>query len=210
MDPRPSVVRRGPIRSGRLEYTHEEEPIRREFRVNEQIRSREVLLIGPEGHSLGVLPTDRALALAREKGLDLVEVAPEANPVVCKIVNYGKYRYQQGKREKKQQKTSRLKEVKFTIQTGEHDFQTKLARIREFLGDGHKVRVSVFFKGRQIIHMSKGEEILARVVTATEDTAKVDQDAMSRGRTLQMLLVPLPRKGGRSEDKDAQSGGEAV
>lgn len=157
-----------------------------------------------------MLPVDRALALAREKGLDLVEVAPEANPVVCKIVNYGKYRYQQGKREKKQQKTSRLKEVKFTIQTGEHDFQTKLARIREFLDDGHKVRVSVFFKGRQIIHMSKGEEILARVTTATEDTAKVDQEAMSRGRTLQMLLVPLPRKGGRSEDKNAQSVSEEV
>ncbi len=157
-----------------------------------------------------MIPTDRALALAREKGLDLVEVAPEANPVVCKIVNYGKYRYQQGKREKKQPKTSRLKEVKFTIQTGEHDFQTKLARIREFLGDGHKVRVSVFFKGRQIIHTAKGEEILARVTAATEDMAKVDQDTMSRGRTLQMLLVPLPRKGGRSEDKDAQSGGQAV
>jgi len=198
------------VRRRRLEYAHEEEPIRREFRVNEQIRSREVLLIDPEGRSLGVLPTDKALVLAREKGLDLVEVAPEANPVVCKIVNYGKYRYQQGKREKKQQKTSRLKEVKFTIQTGEHDFQTKLARIREFLDQSHKVRVSVFFKGRQIIHMGKGEEILKRVTAATEDTAKVDQEAMSRGRTLQMLLVPLPRKGGRSEDKDSQSGGEAV
>ncbi|QAA76569.1 MAG: Translation initiation factor 3 [Candidatus Bipolaricaulis sibiricus] len=157
-----------------------------------------------------MLPIDRALALAREKGLDLVEVAPEANPVVCKIVNYGKYRYQQGKREKKQQKASRLKEVKFTIQTGEHDFQTKLARIREFLEDGHKVRVSVFFKGRQIIHTAKGEEILARVATATEDMAKVDQDTMSKGRTLQMLLVPLPRKGGRVEDKNAQSVSEEV
>jgi translation initiation factor IF-3 len=159
-----------------------------------------VLLIDPEGRSLGLFPVDKALALAREKGLDLVEVAPEANPVVCKIVNFGKYRYQLGKREKKQQKASRLKEVKFTIQTGEHDFQTKLARIREFLGEGHKVRVSVFFKGRQIIHTAKGEEILARVTTATGDVAKVDQEALSRGRTLQMLLVPLPRKGARNED----------
>ncbi len=157
-----------------------------------------------------MLPVDKALALAREKGLDLVEVAPEANPVVCKIVNFGKYRYQLGKREKKQQKASRLKEVKFTIQTGEHDFQTKLARIREFLGEGHKVRVSVFFKGRQIIHIGKGEEILARVTTATEDMAKVDQDTMSKGRTLQMLLVPLPRKGGRNEDKDAPGVGKEV
>lgn len=139
-----------------------------------------------------------------------MEVAPEANPVVCKIVNYGKYRYQLGKREKKQQKASRLKEVKFTIQTGEHDFQTKLARIREFLDEGYKVRVSVFFKGRQIIHTSKGEDILARVTAATEDVAKVDQDTMSRGRTLQTLLVPVSRKGGRSEDKNTPRGSEEV
>ncbi|HAZ27978.1 TPA: translation initiation factor IF-3 [Candidatus Acetothermia bacterium] len=184
--------------------------MRRDFRVNEQIRSREVLLIDHDGRSLGLHPVDKARALAQEKGLDLVEVAPEANPVVCKIVNFGKYRYQLGKREKKQHKASRLKEVKFTIQTGEHDFQTKLARIREFLGDGHKVRVSVFFKGRQIIHMSKGEEILARVTTATEDMAKLDQSAMSKGRTLQMLLVPVPRKGGRVEGKDAPGVGKEV
>lgn len=157
-----------------------------------------------------MFPIDKALALAREKGLDLVEVAPEASPVVCRLVDYGKYRYQLEKREKKQQKASRLKEVKFTIQTGEHDFQTKLARIREFLGDGHKVRVSVFFKGRQIIHIDKGEEILTRVMAATADVAKVDQDAMSKGRTLQMLLVPLPRKGGRVEDKNSQSIREEV
>lgn len=153
---------------------------------------------------------ESALALARERGLDLVEVAPEANPVVCKIVDYGKYRYQLGKREKKQQKTSRLKEVKFTIQTGEHDFQTKLGRIREFLDAGHKVRVSVFFKGRQIIHIGKGEEILTRVTTETKDMARVDQEAVTKGRTLQMLLVPLPRKGGRNEDKDPQIVSEEV
>ncbi|HEU67943.1 MAG TPA: translation initiation factor IF-3 [Candidatus Acetothermia bacterium] len=184
--------------------------MRREFRVNEQIRSREVLLIDADGRSLGVHPVESALALARERGLDLVEVAPEANPVVCKIVDYGKYRYQLGKREKKQQKTSRLKEVKFTIQTGEHDFQTKLGRIREFLDAGHKVRVSVFFKGRQIIHIGKGEEILTRVTTETKDMARVDQEAVTKGRTLQMLLVPLPRKGGRNEDKDPQIVSEEV
>lgn len=188
----------------------EDGPIKREFRVNEEIRSREVLLIDTDGRNLGVTPVDRALALAREKGLDLVEVAPEANPVVCKIVNFGKYRYQLEKREKKQQKPARLKEVKFTIQTGEHDFQTKLSRIREFLNDGHKVRVSVFFKGRQIIHLGKGEEMLARVAATTQDIAKVDQNATSKGRTLQMLLVPLPRKGGRGEEKDTQGVGEAA
>lgn len=146
---------------------------------------------------------DRALELAQQRGLDLVEVAPEANPVVCKIVDYGKYRYQLEKREKKQRRPSRLKEVKFTIQTGEHDFQTKLSRIRGFLEDGDKVRVTIFFKGRQIIHIGKGQELLARVAEATQDIAKVDQDPTPKGRTLQMLLTPLPRKGGRNEEKNA-------
>ncbi|HHE48256.1 MAG TPA: translation initiation factor IF-3 [Candidatus Acetothermia bacterium] len=184
--------------------------IKRQFRVNEQIRAREVLLIDSDGRNLGVTPLDRALELARERGLDLVEVAPETSPVVCKIVDYGKYRYQLEKREKKQKKPSRLKEVKFTIQTGEHDFQTKLSRIRGFLKDGDKVRVTIFFKGRQIIHIGKGQDLLARVAEATQDIAKVDQDPVSKGRTLQMLLTPLPRKGGKNEEKDAQVRGQAV
>ena len=184
--------------------------IKRQFRVNEQIRAREVLLIDSDGRNLGVTPLDRALELARERGLDLVEVAPETSPVVCKIVDYGKYRYQLEKREKKQKKPSRLKEVKFTIQTGEHDFQTKLSRIRGFLKDGDKVRVTIFFKGRQIIHIGKGQDLLARVAEATQDIAKVDQDQVSKGRTLQMLLTPLPRKGGKNEEKDAQVRGQAV
>ena len=169
-----------------------------------------MLLIDADGRNLGVTPLDRALQLARERGLDLVEVAPEANPVVCKIVDYGKYRYQLEKREKKQKRPSRLKEVKFTIQTGEHDFQTKLSRIREFLEGGDKVRVTIFFKGRQIIHMGKGQELLARVAEATQDIAKVDQDPIPKGRTLQMLLTPLSRKGGRNEEKDAQVRGQTV
>ncbi len=162
-----------------------------------------MLLIDADGRNLGVTPIDQALALAQNRGLDLVEVAPEARPVVCKIVDYGRYRYQLEKREKKQKRPSRLKEVKFTIQTGEHDFQTKVSRIREFLEDGDKVRVTVFFKGRQIIHIHKGREILARVAEATEDVAKVDQDPKTEGRTLQMILSPLPRKGGRNEEKNA-------
>ncbi|MCS7239811.1 MAG: translation initiation factor IF-3, partial [Candidatus Bipolaricaulota bacterium] len=92
-----------------------------------------------DGRNLGVTPLERALALARERGLDLVEVAPDANPVVCKIVDFGKYRYQLQKREKKQPKAGKVKEIKFTIQTGEHDFQTKIQRIREFLEEGMKV-----------------------------------------------------------------------
>ncbi|MEN3010088.1 MAG: translation initiation factor IF-3 [Candidatus Bipolaricaulaceae bacterium] len=171
-------------------------PIKRQFRVNEQIQAREVLLIDSDGKNLGVTPLERALALARERGLDLVEVAPDANPVVCKIVDFGKYRYQLQKREKKQPKAGKVKEVKFTIQTGEHDFQTKVQRIREFLGEGMKVRAVVFFKGRQIIHIEKGKELLDRVVQLTQDLAKVEQGAEEKGRTLEILLAPLSRKGG--------------
>ncbi|MCS7217041.1 MAG: translation initiation factor IF-3 [Candidatus Bipolaricaulota bacterium] len=171
-------------------------PIKRQFRVNEQIQAREVLLIDSDGKNLGVTPLERALALARERGLDLVEVAPDANPVVCKIVDFGKYRYQLQKREKKQPKAGKVKEVKFTIQTGEHDFQTKVQRIREFLEEGMKVRAVVFFKGRQIIHIEKGKELLDRVVQLTQDLAKVEQGAEEKGRTLEILLAPLSRKGG--------------
>ncbi|MGQ9700159.1 MAG: translation initiation factor IF-3 [Candidatus Bipolaricaulaceae bacterium] len=170
--------------------------MKRSFRVNEEIRAREVLLIDSEGRNLGVTPLEQALALARERGLDLVEVAPEANPVVCKIVDFGKYRYQLQKREKKQPKAGKVKEVKFTIQTGEHDFQTKLQRIRGFLEEGMKVRAVVFFKGRQIIHIERGRELLARVAELTRDLAKVELNPMECGRTLEILLAPLPRKGG--------------
>ncbi len=145
---------------------------------------------------MGVTPLERALALARERGLDLVEVAPEANPVVCKIVDFGKYRYQLQKREKKQPKAGKVKEVKFTIQTGEHDFQTKLQRIREFLEEGMKVRAVVFFKGRQIIHIERGRDLLSRVAELTQDLAKVEVNPVERGRTLEILLAPLSRKGG--------------
>lgn len=156
------------------------------------------MLIDSDGRNLGVVPREKALALARERGLDLVEVAPEANPVVCKIVDFGKYRYQLQKREKKQPKAGKVKEVKFTIQTGEHDFRTKVQRIREFLEEGMKVRAVVFFKGRQIIHMEKGKELLARVAELTQDLAKVEQDATERGRNLEIVLAPISRKGGGS------------
>lgn len=155
-----------------------------------------MLLIDSDGRNLGVVPLEKALALARERGLDLVEVAPEANPVVCKIVDFGKYRYQLQKREKRQPKAGKVKEVKFTIQTGEHDFNTKLQRIREFLAEGMKVRAAVFFKGRQIVHSDRGRELLARVAELTQDLGKVEQEPVERGRTLEILLAPHSRKGG--------------
>ncbi len=158
--------------------------------MNERIRVPEVRVIDENGENLGVLATDKAIAIAKERKLDLVEVAPQASPPVCKIVDFGKYYYQQEKRERKQQHRSKLKEIKFTIKIGEHDFQTKLNRVREFLSDGDMVRVSIFFRGREIIHASKGHELLRRVEEEVKDIARVEGQPMAKGKILQMMVVP--------------------
>ena len=160
------------------------------MRINERIRESEVRVIDDTGHNLGVLKRDEAIAVAKEKGLDLVEVAPLAKPVVCKIVDYGKYHYQQEKSERKGRHRSKLKEIKFTIKIGEHDFQTKMNRVRQFLGKGDVVRVSIFFRGREIVHASRGRELLKRVQDDVSDIARAEGDPTARGKVLQLLIVP--------------------
>jgi translation initiation factor IF-3 len=160
------------------------------MRVNERIRVPEVRVIDENGENLGVLATEKAIATAKERKMDLVEVAPQASPPVCKIVDFGKYYYQQEKRERKQQHRSKLKEIKFTIKIGEHDFQTKLSRVREFLEHGDMVRISIFFRGREIIHASKGHELLRRVEEEVKDIARVEGQPMAKGKILQMMVVP--------------------
>ena len=137
-----------------------------------------------------MLKRDEAIAIARDKGLDLVEVAPQAKPVVCKIVDYGKYHYQQEKSERKGKHRSKLKEVKFTIKIGEHDFVTKMNRVRKFLSKGDVVRVSIFFRGREIVHASRGRELLKRVQEEVSDIARAEGDPTARGKILQLLIVP--------------------
>jgi len=124
----------------------------------------------------------------------LVEVAPQANPPVCRIVDYGKFHYQQEKRDRKQKRRTKLKEVKFTIKIGEHDFQTKLNRAREFLSKGDMVRVSIFFRGREVVHASRGREMLKRVEEEVSDIARVEGQPSPKGRILQMMLVPTQQK----------------
>jgi len=158
--------------------------------VNERIRVPEVRVIDENGENLGVLATDKAIAIAKERKLDLVEVAPQASPPVCKIVDFGKYYYQQEKRERKQQHRSKLKEIKLTIKIGEHDLQTKLNRVREFLSNGDMVRISIFFRGREIIHATKGHELLRRVEEEVKDIARVEGQPMAKGKILQMMVVP--------------------
>ena len=162
-------------------------------RRNEQIRAREVRVIGPEGEQIGILPCSDAIAMAHESGYDLVEVAANAEPPVCRIMDYGKFKYEQQKKKqeaKKRQSVVQIKEIKVRPKTDDHDYETKLRHIRRFLEDGDRCKVTVFFRGREIVHKDRGISILERVVQDLADVAKVDQEPRAEGRTLQMLLVP--------------------
>ena len=153
-------------------------------------------MVDDDGEQLGVLDTRDALERAREKGLDLVEVAPNADPPVCKIMDYGKFKYQQQKKlqeAKKKQTVIKIKEVKFRPKTDEHDYQTKLGHIVKFLGGGDRCKVTVFFRGREIVHKDRGLKMLERVVEDTVDIAKVESRPMSEGRTMTMMLAPVKK-----------------
>lgn len=166
-------------------------------RRNEQIRAREVRLIGAEGEQLGIISRNDAIALAKEKGLDLVEVAATADPPVCRVMDYGKYKYEAQKKKqeaKKRQTVVQIKEIKVRPKTDEHDYQTKLKHVRRFLEEGDRCKVTVFFRGREIVHKDRGLTILDRFVEDTKDVAKLDQEARAEGRTLQMMLAPIPKK----------------
>ncbi len=157
------------------------------------------------------MPLAQAIAEARSRGHDLVEVAPMANPIVCRIINFGKFRYRLEKREKKTQRARRLKEIRMTTQIEKHDFETKLRHIRDFLGKDSKVRVSIVFRGREIVHMDRGRELLERITKGIAGVGKVDQEAKERGRSLQMLLVPSSGKSAEAtEDESAQDHDEAM
>ncbi|MBI5520912.1 MAG: translation initiation factor IF-3 [Desulfovibrio sp.] len=165
-------------------------------RRNERIRIPQVRVVDDEGTQLGIMATSEALAMAQNKGLDLVEVSPNADPPVCRIMDYGKFKYEQQKRQqeaKKKQTVIQIKEVKFRPKTDEHDYQTKLKHIRRFLEDGDRCKVAVFFRGREIVHKDRGQTMLDRVVVDTADIAKVESPALAEGRTLVMMLTPVKK-----------------
>ena len=162
-------------------------------RRNELIHAREVRVIGAGGEQLGILQRNEAIAMAREIGCDLVEVSSNATPPVCRIMDYGKFKYEQQKKKqdaKKRQAVVQVKEIKVRPKTDEHDYETKLKHIRSFLEDGDRCKVTVFFRGREIVHKDRGIEILERIVKDLEDVGKVEQEPRAEGRTLQMLVVP--------------------
>ncbi|WP_144933684.1 translation initiation factor IF-3 [Paenibacillus sp. 32O-W] len=161
--------------------------------VNEEIRVREVRLIGADGEQLGIKPTREALQIAADANLDLVSVAPNAKPPVCRIMDYGKYRYEMQKKEKearKNQKVVDIKEVRFSASIEEHDFQTKLRNVVKFLKDGDKVKCSVRFRGREITHAQIGQKVLERVAAEAESLSNVERKPKLEGRSMIMILSP--------------------
>ncbi|MGQ9555092.1 MAG: translation initiation factor IF-3 [Anaerolineae bacterium] len=165
----------------------------KEYRVNEQIRVPEVRVIDQDGKQLGVMPTRQAMALAIERGMDLIEVAPNAEPPVCRIVDYGKFAYQRARRERearKAQKTIEVKEIRLRPKTGEHDLGYKMKDARRFLERGDKVRLRVIFRGREVSHMDIAREMLIRLASELQEVAMVEQPPAVDGRTLSVVLAP--------------------
>ena len=160
--------------------------------INEQIRDKEVRVIGEDGEQLGIMSAKDAMKLAREAELDLVKIAPTAKPPVCKIVDYGKYRYEQMRKEKeakKKQKTIDIKEVRFSPNIDTNDLNTKINQARKFLSKGDKVKVSIRFRGRELAHTEIGIDILNNFAAQLEDVAVVEKPAKVEGRSMVMFLA---------------------
>ncbi len=167
--------------------------ISRTVRVNERIRIKEVRVISPEGAQLGILPIQEALETAQKLALDLVEVAPEAKPPVCRIMNYGKYRYEQSKKTreaKKKQTVIQIKEIKLRPKTEDHDFQFKSRHAERFLKEGNKTKVTMMFRGREMVHIDRGKVLLDRFAEALVEVAVIEQRPRQEGRNMVMILTP--------------------
>jgi len=167
--------------------------ISREHQINEEIRAREVRVIGVNGEQLGIMNIRDALQLAADANLDLVNVAPMAKPPVCRIMDYGKYRYEQQKKEKearKNQKTVDIKEVRFSATIEDHDFQTKMRNVVKFLKEGDKVKLTVRFRGREITHAEIGQRVLERAAEEVKDLCVVERRPKLEGRSMVMILTP--------------------
>ncbi|MEO0795345.1 MAG: translation initiation factor IF-3 [Verrucomicrobiota bacterium] len=164
-------------------------------RKNERIRVPEIRVIGPDGRQIGVMKTREALELAKGAGLDLLEVSPTARPPVCRILDYGKFMYEQSKREKdskKSQSASRLKEVKFRARIEEHDYLTKLRRAEEFLDHGSKLKITLMFRGREMQHPELGFEVVKRAIKDLDHIGQADTPPKQVGRNITTTVSPLP------------------
>ncbi|MFQ5996944.1 MAG: translation initiation factor IF-3 [Dehalococcoidales bacterium] len=163
------------------------------LRVNDMIRAREVRLVGEKGEQLGIMPLSQAQETARKHNLDLVEVAPTVVPPVCRLLDYGKYKYQQAKKEqeiRKSQKVSLLREIRLRPKIGNHDFESKARSARKLLADGAKVKVTVMFRGREITHPELGWKLLQRMTETLGDAAALERQPVMEGKRMNIILVP--------------------
>jgi len=187
-----------------ISFQEEDWPINRDFRsnerpretrVNERIRAREVRLIDENGEMIGVMAPMRALDIARDRNLDLVEISPNAIPPVCKIMDYGRHKYEQAKKEneaRKNQKTVTLKEIRMRPRTDDHDVEVKTRKIQEFLAEGDKVRVSVQFRGAEMRHPDLGRKLLDEIAEVLKGTATIERSPMMEGRMMSMIVSRAP------------------
>jgi len=185
------------------------------LRINREIRADRVRLIAEDGTQIGVVPVREALRRAEEVGLDLVEIAPSAVPPVCKIINYGKLQYQITKKEKENRKAQhqvKVKEIKFKPNIDDHDFETKAKHAREFLLRGDKLRITCIFRGREMLHMSRGEEVVSKMCKLLEDIASVETPIKSMGKMITVVVAPNSKKSKEKKsekDEDVQGPGIA-
>lgn len=184
------------------------------LRINEEIRIREVRVTSATGEQLGIMPTREALRMAEEQHLDLVEVAPKAKPPVCRIMDFGKYRYEQQKREKeakKKQKIINIKEVKLRPNIEQHDFDVKLKNALRFVEEGNKVKVTIMFRGRELSHPELGKEVLGRVAERLGDSVSIERNAKLEGKNMTMIVAPKVQKTSKSKksNKTQSEGGNS-
>ena len=172
----------------------------KELQINEEIRDREVRVIGPDGAQMGVMSSQKALELAFAQNLDLVKIAPQAVPPVCKIIDYGKFRFEQSKREKEARKNQRvvdIKEVRLSLNIDTHDFETKAGHALRFLKEGNKVKVSIRFRGRELAHPELGKAVLDRILDILTENGvsyNLDKAALLEGKMMSMTLSPMKKK----------------
>jgi len=190
-------------------------------RRNEAIRAREVRVVDPEGKQLGVMPTQEAINIAHNLGIDLIEIADKANPPVCRLMDYGKFKYEQSKKEKesgkKKSNATKLKEVKFRVRIEQNDYMIKLRRAESFLMEGDKVKLSLFFRGREMGNTNLGMDVIQRAIADLSHIANSDNTPRLAGRSINVMLTPLPASKrklkysgvvGEDHDDDDDSGQE--
>ena len=182
--------------------------ISKPVRINEAIRAPELRVIDPDGNQIGILTRKEALLEAERQGLDLVEISPTANPPVARIIDWGKFNYQKTKelqRNRKQTKASEVKQMRLGLKIGTHDLEIKLRKIRKFLEQGHKVKILVFFRGREMAHQEVGHALLARIAQSLSDVATVDQNAQLAGKNLSIVVRSNNNAKAKSTQSDAET-----